>query len=183
MKTGNAALLIAAGILLLWIVISQRTKNLSASWQALMGQSTSSGGGDSSGITSALQNFTQGLSGNVYGQPVTNTGEGSGGYIFGDQNTPSTSSIGGAPVVNTGEGSGGYVFGDTTAAASSAAGGYGGLGIPSVATNPGPGSFTNVVGDAMPSLTQFAHNAVANSLPANLFGPQWNLAITKQGTY
>lgn len=37
MKTGNAALIIAAGILLLWVVTSNRTQNLAASWAALLG--------------------------------------------------------------------------------------------------------------------------------------------------
>ncbi len=37
MKTANAALVIAAAILLLWLVTSGRTKNLSAAWAALMG--------------------------------------------------------------------------------------------------------------------------------------------------
>ena len=39
MKTANAALVIAAGIILLWVVTSGRTKNLSAAWAALFGSS------------------------------------------------------------------------------------------------------------------------------------------------
>lgn len=165
MKTGNAALLIAAGILLLWIVISQRTKNLSASWQALMGQgnggadmSAASAGGWGSDLSSII--------GNTLPSNAGTPGQSTNPVLVSGPDTPTDPTSGGA-----------------TMDASNAAAGYGGMGIPSVATNPGPGSFTNVVGDAMPSLTQFAHNAVANSIPANTFGPQWNLAIVKQGTY
>lgn len=64
MKTGNAALIIAAGILLLWVVTSNRTQNLSASWQALLGTApktaTSAIGTATSSATSAAQPFTVG---------------------------------------------------------------------------------------------------------------------------
>lgn len=50
MKTANAALLVAAGILLLWVVTSGRLKNLAASWQALLGVAPS-GGSSSNGIS------------------------------------------------------------------------------------------------------------------------------------
>lgn len=54
MKTANSALLIAAGILLLWIVTSGKTKNLSASWNALIGNFGSSSGGNAPSLSSAL---------------------------------------------------------------------------------------------------------------------------------
>lgn len=58
MKTANAALLIAAGILLLWVVTSGRLQNLAASWQALLGAgssgSSSSIGGSSASSPSSI---------------------------------------------------------------------------------------------------------------------------------
>jgi len=51
MKTANAALIIAAGIILLWLVTSGRTKNLSAAWAALMGSVTGMAASATGGTT------------------------------------------------------------------------------------------------------------------------------------
>lgn len=55
MKTANAALVIAAGGLLLWVVISGRDKNLTAAWDALVGSTAAAASGSTPPLT-ALPN-------------------------------------------------------------------------------------------------------------------------------
>lgn len=47
MKSSSAVLIIAAGILLLWIVTSDRLKNVRASWNALLGTASAPSGSSS----------------------------------------------------------------------------------------------------------------------------------------
>lgn len=87
MKTGNAALIIAGGILLLWVVTSGRTKNLASAWATLF--QTPSGSGGASGF---LQNIQQGIQG-------AGSGSGGSGGGFGTDTPPSgTPSDGGGDV-------------------------------------------------------------------------------------
>lgn len=59
MKTASSALIIAAGILLLWVVVAGKTQNISAAWNTLA-QNPSSGTSGSTTATAASGSTTSG---------------------------------------------------------------------------------------------------------------------------
>jgi hypothetical protein len=73
MKTANAALVLAAGILLLAVVVTNRTGNLSAAWTALLGTAPATGKSPSTIASSAVPAWASSPNLQAYGSALSGT--------------------------------------------------------------------------------------------------------------